>query len=116
VSGLREARAQASVEVAAGALAVLLAALVSLQLLAAGYAAVMADHAAEAGALALANGKQVDAAAQAAVPGWPAGATRVAVRGEAVEVTLRPPSPFGFLRRRLAITGHAAVRRPGEGA
>jgi hypothetical protein len=91
---------------------VLLAGLLALQLLGAGYAAVMADHAAEAAALALANGDRPGGAARAALPGWPHGATRVEVRGDAVAVTLRPPSVFGFLRRRLSVTGRAVVRRP----
>jgi hypothetical protein len=103
---------QASVEVAAGAVAMLLAALVALQLLTAGYAAVMADHAAEAGALALANGRGATGAARSAVPAWPHGATRVEVEGDAVAVTLVPPSPFGFLHERLSVTGRAVVRRP----
>jgi hypothetical protein len=72
----------------------------------------MADHAAEAGALAIANGRPAGAAAKAAVPGWPDRAIRVTVRGDEVAVTLRPPSPFGFVRRRLQITGHAVVRGP----
>jgi len=100
---------QAGVEVVAGATGVLLAGLVSLQLLAAGYAVVMADHAAEAAALALANGRDAARAARRAVPGWPAGATAVAVRGDTVSVTLRPPSPLGFLRGRLAVTARAAM-------
>jgi hypothetical protein len=103
---------QASVEVAAGAVAMVLAGLVALQLLAAGYAAVMADHAAEAGALALANGHGAADAAQSAVPAWPDRATRVHVEGNAVLVTLVPPSPFRFLRGRLSVTGRAVVRRP----
>jgi hypothetical protein len=104
--------AQASVELLAGAAAVLAAALVALQLLAAGYAAVMADHAAEAGALALANRRAVPDAARSAVPAWPDAATRVEIEGDAVRVTLVPPSPLPFLRKRLAVTGRAVVRRP----
>lgn len=103
---------QASVEVAAGAAAMALAALVALQLLAAGYAAVMAGHAAEAGALALANGRGAGDAARSAVPGWPDTAAHVRVEGNAVVVTLVPPSPLRFVRERLSVTGRAAVRRP----
>jgi hypothetical protein len=90
----------------------MLAGLVALQLLAAGYAVVMADHAAEASALALANGGVAADAAQAAVPGWPRAATEVRRRGSRVYVTLRPPSPLRFLRDRLVVTGDAAVRLP----
>jgi hypothetical protein len=103
---------QATVELAAGATVIAFVALLGLQLLAAGYAAVMADHAAEAGALALANRRTVGEAARSAVPGWPRSATRVEIEGGAVRVTLVPPSPLPFLRRRLAVTGRAAVRRP----
>jgi hypothetical protein len=97
-------RGQASVAVVVSLLA--------LQLLAAGYAAVMADHAAEAGALALANGRPAADAARSAVPGWPHGAAHVQVEGDTVRVTLEPPSPFAYLRGRLSATGRAVVRRP----
>jgi hypothetical protein len=103
---------QASVELLAGAGALLVAALVALQLLAAGYAAVMADHAAEAGALALADGHGAAAAARSAVPGWPDGAIQVEVGRGTVVVTLAPPSPLGALRARLAARGRAVVRPP----
>ena len=103
---------QASVELAAGAAALVLAALVTLQLLAAGYAAVMADHAAEAGALALADGRGAEEASLAAVPGWPHGAARVRIQGNTVLVTLVPPSPLRVVRERLSVTGRAVVRRP----
>ena len=107
---------QASVELVAGALGVLLAGLVAFQLLAAGYAAVMAGHAAEAAALALANGREPSEAARSAVPGWPRGAARIRTRGGRVYVTLVPPSPLRFLRTRLSVTGEAAVRtRSGNG-
>jgi hypothetical protein len=112
MTGRQGERGQASVELAAGAAVTLVIALLILQLLAAGYAAVMADHAAEAGALALANGRPPADAARAAVPGWPEGASRIQVDGNAVRVTLVPPSPFGFLRGHLAATGRAVVRRP----
>jgi hypothetical protein len=103
---------QASVEVAGGAVAMMLGGLVALQLLAAGYAVVMADHAAEAGAIALANRRSAADAVRSSVPAWPEGAARVRVEGSAVVVTLIPPSPFAFLRERLSVTGRASVRRP----
>jgi hypothetical protein len=102
---------QATVELAAGAALVLLLALAGFQVLGAGYGAVMADHAAEAAALALVNGKAPDVAARAAVPGWPKNALRVRSAPDRVEVTLLPPSPLSFLRGRLAVTGDAAVRQ-----
>ena len=64
-------RGQASIELLGGAVAVLLAGFIGLQLLGAGYAAVMADHAAEAAALASLNGRSPEDAARSAVPGWP---------------------------------------------
>jgi hypothetical protein len=105
-------KGQATVELAAGAVVIAFVALLVLQLLAAGYAAVMADHAAEAGALALADRRAVGDAARSAVPAWPDAATRVEIEGDAVRVTLVPPSPLPFLRKRLAVTGRAVVRRP----
>ena len=80
-----------------------------MQLLAAGYGAVMADHAAEAAALALVNGRPPAQAAARAVPGWPSRAASVRVVGARVHVRLEPPSAFGFLRGRLASHGEAAV-------
>jgi hypothetical protein len=112
VKARRGESGQASVELAAGAAVTVVVALLALQLLAAGYAAVMADHAAEAGALALANGRAPAEAARSAVPGWPQGASRIQIEGNAVRVTLVPPSPFGYLRGHLAATGRAVVRRP----
>jgi hypothetical protein len=103
---------QASVELIGGLSALLLAALVGFQLLTAGYAAVMADHAAEAAALALANGEEPAKAARAALPGWPPRSLRVQTGRNRVAVELTAPSPLGFLKRRLVLTGEAAVREP----
>ena len=50
-------RGQASIEVLAGIPALLLAGLIALQLLAAGYSLTLADGAAEAGAMAIAAGR-----------------------------------------------------------
>ena len=105
-------RGQAGVELVAGAVVALLVGMLALQVLAAGYAAVMADHAAEAGALALANRRAAAHEARAAIPLWPDDAARVEVEGEVVEVTLVPPSALPFLRGRMASTGRAVVRLP----
>ena len=107
---MRGERGQASVELAGALAALLLLALTGFQLLAAGYGVVMADHAAEAAALAVANGRDADDAAHAAVPGWPQDALSVGHRDSRVQVTLVPPSPLGFLRERLALTSEAHVR------
>jgi hypothetical protein len=106
-------RGQASVELIAGLPALLLAALLSLQLLAAGYALTLADGAAEAGALALASGGSAASAARDALPGWAKDDVDVSVRGGRVMVRLRPPSPFRGVADRLAITTSAAARPEG---
>jgi hypothetical protein len=113
VSGAPErSRGQASVELVGAAGALLLAFLIGFQLLAAGYAAVMADHAAEAAALALANRKPAAKAAADAVPGWPSSELRVRSDRDSVAVTLLPPSPLRILRGRLAIRGEATLSTP----
>jgi hypothetical protein len=103
---------QASIELVAGAVLTLLAGLIAFQLLAAGYGAVMSGHAAEAAALAIANGRDAEQAARSAVPGWPQSKLEVERRGAQVRVELITPSPFAFLRRRLVITSESAVRAP----
>jgi len=108
----RASEGQASVELIAGAAVVLAAGLIAFQLLAVGYGAVMSGHAAEAAALAIANGKDPNEAAHDAVPEWPAKKLEVERRGDEVRVKLYTPSPFGFLRRRLVFTSQSAVRTP----
>jgi hypothetical protein len=103
-------RGQATVELVAALPALLLAALVALQLLAAGYALTVADGAAEAGALALASGGSASAAARESLPGWAADDVSVSIQGGEVSVRLRPPSPLGAVARRLTVTSSAAVR------
>ena len=61
---------QSTVELVAALPALLLAGLLALQLLVAGYSLTLADGAAEAGALALASGRPAVAAARDAVPDW----------------------------------------------
>ena len=104
-------RGQATVELVAALPALLLAALVALQLLVAGYALTLADGAAEAGALALASGGSAAEAARAALPGWAEDDVSVAVEGDMVSVRLRPPSPIEALSERLAVSSSAAARR-----
>lgn len=107
---LRAETGQATVELVAAVPALLLAALISLQLLAAGYALTLADGAAEAGALALAEGGSAAEAARGALPGWAKENVSVAVEGDEVIVHLRPPSPFGAIGDRLAVTSTAGAR------
>jgi Flp pilus assembly protein TadG len=101
---------QATVELVAAVPALLLAALISLQLLAAGYALTLADGAAEAGALALAEGGSAADAARSALPGWAEDDVSVSVEGEEVSVRLRPPSPFGSIADHLAVTSSASAK------
>jgi hypothetical protein len=107
---MAEQSGQASVELVAALPALLLAALVALQLLAAGYALTLADGAAEAGALALASGASASEAARDALPGWAKDDVEVTVSGAEVSVRLRPPSPFAALASRLAVTSSASAR------
>jgi len=72
---------QASVELLGALPALLVVGLVVLQLLAIGYAKVLAGNAAEAGALAMAGGADVASAARDAVPGWSKAGMRVRVAG-----------------------------------
>lgn len=101
---------QATVELVAALPALLLAGLLALQLLAAGYSLALADGAAEAGALALASGRPAVDAARGALPGWAEDDVEVAVKGGRVTVRLRPPSPLPALADRLAVTSSAQVR------
>ncbi len=105
-----EERGQSTVELVAALPVLVLAALLALQLLVAGYALTLADGAAEAGALALASGRPAADAARAALPGWASDDVDVSVRGDRVTVRLRPPSPFSAIADRLAVTSSAAAR------
>lgn len=101
-SAIGGARGQATVELV-GLLPVLVAvALAAGQLLAAGIARELADHAAQAGAMAVLQGGEPAEAARAALPGWARDRLRVEVHGRRVEVTLRPPSPVAAVGRELA--------------
>jgi hypothetical protein len=83
-----------------------------LQLLAIGYASVLAGNAAEAGALAIARGGDPRAEARRALPGWSAAQATVSVDGGRVRVQLRPPSPLHALADRLQVGATATVEAP----
>ena len=83
-----------------------------LQLLAVGYASVVAGGAAEAGALALAAGQDPRAGARQALPAWSETRARIAVERGRVEVRLRPPSPLQDLAEGLEVKAAAAVEEP----
>ncbi len=101
---------QSTVELVAALPALLLAALLALQLLTTGYTLTLADGAAEAGALALASGRPAVAAARDALPGWAEGEVDVSVSDGRVTVRLPPPSPLPALAGRLAVTSTAVAR------
>ena len=103
-------RGQSTVELVAALPALLLAGLLALQLLAAGYALTLADGAAEAGALALASGRPAADAARDALPGWARDDVDVSVSGGRVTVRLQPPSPLPAVADRLAVTSSAVAR------
>lgn len=105
----RPERGQATVETIALIPAMIAVGLGLLQLLAVGYASVLAGNAAEAGALALAAGGDPHAGVREALPGWSEARARIDVRGGRVEVRLRPPSPLRALSERLEVSAAAAV-------
>jgi hypothetical protein len=101
---------QSTVELVAALPALLLAALLALQLVATGYALTLADGAAEAGALALAAGRSAPVAARQALPGWAEDEVSVSVQAGRVTVRLRPPSPLPTIGDHLTVSSSAAVR------
>jgi hypothetical protein len=103
---------QATVETVALVPVLLMVGLGLMQLLAVGYASVLAGGAAEAGALALAGGRDPRAAAMKALPGWSGARADIAVDGGRVEIRLRPPSPLRALGDRLEVTAAAEVEEP----
>jgi hypothetical protein len=106
---VRAVRGQASVDLLAALPALLLLAIAIFQLLAVGYAKVLAEDAAEAGALALAGGGDARDAAKRALPGWSRAGMRVDVGGGDVRVRLRPPSPVAAVAGALEVEARAAV-------
>ena len=81
------------------------------QLLAVGYAAVLAGNAAEAGALALAARADAEASVRNALPGWSRAGASVRVAGGRVTVRLRPPSLMAAVARKLEVASTASVAR-----
>ena len=81
----------------------------ALQALAAGVAAELADHAAEAGAVAILEGADPHDAAEHAIPGWSGAHIDVAVHDKTVRVRVRPPARAPRGRR------PARVDRRGQG-
>jgi hypothetical protein len=107
---IRDERGQSLVEMLGAVPAVLVLGLVLMEALAVGYSSVLAGTAAEAGALALAGGRDAHTGARDALPGWSRGRARVRVRNGRVRVTLTPPAPLRIVARRLEVAGEATVR------
>lgn len=105
-----ECRGQATIEAVAGIGALMLAALLCFQLLAAGYTATVADGAAAAGAVALTRGEPVESAVRRALPGWARDRVSVVKAGGKVQVRVNPPSLLPSMSGRLAITAEASGR------
>lgn len=101
---------QSTVELVAALPALLLSALLALQLLAAGYTLTLADGAAEAGALALATGQPAAVAARGALPDWAEDEVAVSVQGGQITVRLQPPSLLSAIADRLTVSSSASVR------
>ena len=103
---------QATVEVVAMLPLLVVVALAAGQLLAAGVAAELADHAAEAGAVALLQGGEPAQAARAALPGWSRRGVEVQVSGRRVRVRVRPRSPIRAVALLLTPTAEADAGPP----
>lgn len=110
--GARGDGGQATIETIALAPVIVAVGLAILQLLAVGYASVLAGNAAEAGALALAAGADGRDGARRALPGWSRARARVDVEGGRVDVRLRPPSPLEALADGLEVSATATVEAP----
>src|SRR4051812_39421138 len=103
----RSPRGQSSVEVVAMVPLVAIVAFAVLQVLAAGLASELADHAAEAGAVALLEGADAHRAAREAVPGWSGAHLDVSVHDKRVRVRVRPPAVLPDVGDLLAATAEA---------
>jgi hypothetical protein len=100
-------RGQASIELLAMVPALVLSAMIVIQLAITGYTLHLADGAAEAGALALAAGTDSEAAATAALPGWARDDVDVSAESGRVEVAVRPPSPLSAISAALEMRASA---------
>jgi hypothetical protein len=98
---------QASIELVMLAPLLVLVVLAAAQLLAAGAAGELADHAAEAAAVAVLQGTDPKVAARDAVPGWSRDRMTIRIDGRKVRVRLQPPSPIPALGDLLAASREA---------
>ena len=115
---MRSSSGQSTVELI-GLLPLLLAVGLGVStLLSAGAAEQAAGGAAEAGAIALLQGRDPRAAAREALTEWPRRRTAIAVRGRRVTVRVTPPGPLGARLRAEATAdaGPPSGRVPGAQA
>jgi hypothetical protein len=103
---------QATLELVAAIPLLAAVALAAGQALAAGLARELADHAAEAGAVALLQDGDAPVAARRALPGWARERVSVRVSGGVVRVRLRPPTVIPGVGELLAARAEASA---GEG-
>jgi hypothetical protein len=102
-------RGQATIELVGVLPLILVVACAVCQALAAGAARELADHAAEAGAVALLQDADPRDAARHALPGWARRRLDVRVTGEQVHVRLHPPTIVPGLGSVLDARAHAAA-------
>jgi hypothetical protein len=107
----RRAAGQATVEVVGMLPLIALVAFAALQALAAGVASELADHAAEAGAVAILEGSDPHDAAKDAIPGWSGAHVDVSVHGKTVRVKVRPPALLRSVGDLLASTAEAKAAK-----
>ena len=103
---------QASVELLAAVPIMLAITLAAAQVLAAGLCRELAGEAAGAGAAALLQSRDPQAAARRALPGWSRGQLRVTRRGRELRVAINPPSLVPGLARLLSVEAHADAGPP----
>ncbi len=110
---VRGSGGQAQLELVAGLPLLLLAGLIALQLLAVGYSQSLADGAAEAGAIAAADGRDEVEAARAGLPGWATSRVDVEAEDGRVAVELDPPALLPGLSGHLGVASSAYARPQG---
>jgi hypothetical protein len=106
-SGAADAAGQAAVELVALLPLLVAVALGILQALAAGLASELAGHAAQSGAVAIAEGRDGAAAARASLPGWAQSRVRVELQGTRLRVRVTPPSLVPGMGERLTASATA---------
>ncbi len=109
--GAQGAAGQAAVELVALLPLVVAVALGILQALAAGVASELAGHAAQSGAVAIAEGRDGAAAARASLPGWAQSRVRIELHGTRLQVRVTPPSLLPGVGERLAASATADAGR-----